>query len=141
MFKEVEDESLLKKIPLPIQEIPEDRELTETVILPTNLPIKLSKPQIRTSLRALTLESLFAAVFYSIIGSALLSNFLLELGAGPLEIGLLASIPQLVNLLQPLGAYLVDRSTSFNWYCMRHFHPGAATVGDSRASDLVGQLI
>jgi MFS family permease len=124
MFKEVEDESLLKKIPLPIQEISEDRELTETVILPTNLPInKLSKPEIRTSLRALTLESLFAAVFYSIIGSALLSNFLLELGAGPVEIGLLASIPQLVNLLQPLGAYLVERSSSFNWYCMIIFIP------------------
>ncbi|MBW4455579.1 MAG: MFS transporter [Nostoc indistinguendum CM1-VF10] len=123
MFQEVEDESLLKKIPLPIQEIPEDRELPETVIPPTNLPIKLSKPQIRTSLRALTLESLFAAVFYSIIGSALLSNFLLELGAGPVEIGLLASIPQLVNLLQPLGAYLVERSSSFNWYCMIIFIP------------------
>ena len=123
MFQEVEDESLLKNISLPIQEIPKDRELTETVILPTNLSIKLSKPQIRTSLRALTIESLFAAVFYSIIGSALLSNFLLELGAGPIEIGLLASIPQLVNLLQPLGAYLVERSISFNWYSMSIFIP------------------
>ena len=99
MFKEVEDESLVEKIPLPIQEIPEDRALTETVLLPTNLSVKLSKPQIRTSLRALTLESVFAAVFYTIIGSALLSNFLLELGAGPLEIGLLASIPPNLGLL------------------------------------------
>lgn len=123
MFKEVEDESLVKTLPLPIQENPEDRALTETVLLPTNPPLKLSKPQIRSSLRALTLESLFAAVFYSIIGSALLSNFLLELGAGAVEIGLLASIPQLVNLLQPLGAYLVDRSTTFHWYSMRIFIP------------------
>lgn len=123
MFKEVEDESLVEMIPLPIQEIPEDRALTETVLLSTNPPLKLSKPQIRSSLRALTLESLFAAVFYSIIGSALLVNFLLELGAGPVEIGLLASIPQLVNLLQPLGAYLVDRSTSFNRYCITIFSP------------------
>lgn len=123
MFKEVEDESLVETIPLPIQEIPEDRALTETLLFPTNSPLKLSKPQIRSSLRALTIESLLAAVFYSIIGSALLSNFLLELGAGALEIGLLASIPQLVNLLQPLGAYLVDRSTSFHWYSMRIFIP------------------
>ena len=123
MFKEVKDESLVEKIPLPIQEIPEDRALTETVLLPTNLPLKLSKPQIRSSLSALTIESLFAAVFYTIIGSALLSNFLLDLGAGPVEIGLLASIPQLVNLLQPLGAYLVDRSNSFHWYSMSIFIP------------------
>lgn len=123
MLQEVEDESLVETSPLPIQEIAEDRALTETVLFLTNLPLKLSKPQIRSSLRALTIESLLAAVFYSIIGSALLSNFLLELGAGPLEIGLLASIPQLVNLLQPLGAYLVDRSTSFHWYSMSIFIP------------------
>lgn len=123
MFKEVEDEILGEMNPLPIQDISEDKVLTKTVLLPTDPPLKLSKRQIRSSLRALTIESLFAAVFYSIIGSALLSNFLLELGAGPLEIGLLASIPQLVNLLQPLGAYLVDRSTSFHWYSMSIFIP------------------
>lgn len=123
MFQEVEDESLVEKLPLPIQEIAEDKALTETVLSPSALPLKLAKPQIRSSLRALTIESLLAAAFYSIIGSALLSNFLLELGAGPLEIGLLASIPQLVNLLQPLGAYLVDRSTSFHWYSMSIFAP------------------
>ena len=109
MFQEVEDESFVETMPLPIHEIAEDRAFTETVLLTQNPPLKLSKPQIRSSLRALTLESLFAAVFYSIIGGALLSNFLLELGAGAVEIGLLASIPQLVNFLQPLGAYLGDR--------------------------------
>ena len=123
MFQELEDESLVEMSPLPIQEIAEDRALSETVLLPTNSPLKLAKPQIRSSLKALTVESLLAAVFYSIIGSALLSNFLLELGAGPVEIGLLASIPQLVNLLQPLGAYLVDRRTSFHWYSMSIFIP------------------
>jgi hypothetical protein len=53
----------------------------------------------------------------------LLSNFLLELGAGAVEIGLLAAIPQITNLIQPLGAYLVDRSTSFRWYFIRIFVP------------------
>jgi Na+/melibiose symporter-like transporter len=110
--------------PVPIQEISEDRALTETVLFPTpKLLLKISKPEIRTSLRALTFESVFAAVFYSIIGGALLSNFLLELGAGPVEIGLLAAIPQMVNLLQPLGAYLVNRSTSFRWYFLCIFIP------------------
>jgi Na+/melibiose symporter-like transporter len=110
--------------PIPIQEISEDRTLTETVLFPTpKLFLKISKLEIRKSLKALTFESVFAAVFYSIIGGALLSNFLLELGAGPVEIGLLAAIPQMVNLLQPLGAYLVNRSTSFRWYFVCIFMP------------------
>ncbi|MBE8970323.1 MFS transporter [Nostocales cyanobacterium LEGE 12452] len=110
--------------PVPIQEISEDRALTETVLFPTpKLFLKISKPEIRQSLKALTYESVFAAVLYSIIGGALLSNFLLELGAGPVEIGLLAAIPQMVNLLQPLGAYLVNRITSFRWYFMCIFIP------------------
>ncbi|MDZ7956050.1 MFS transporter [Nostoc sp. DedQUE09] len=110
--------------PVPIQEISEDRALTETVLFPTaKLFLKISKPEIRQSLKALTYESVFAAVLYSIIGGALLSNFLLELGASPVEIGLLAAIPQMVNLLQPLGAYLVNRSTSFRWYFMCIFIP------------------
>ncbi|WP_341529463.1 MFS transporter [Nostoc sp. UHCC 0302] len=110
--------------PIPIQEILEDRTLTETVLFPTpKLFLKISKLEIRKSLKALTFESVFAAVFYSIIGGALLSNFLLELGAGPVEIGLLAAIPQMVNLLQPLGAYLVNRSTSFRWYFVCIFMP------------------
>lgn len=98
--------------PVPIQEISEDRALTETVLFPTpKLFLKISKPEIRQSLRALTYESVFAAVLYSVIGGALLSNLLLELGAGPVEIGLLAAISQMVNLLQPLGAYDVPLPT------------------------------
>lgn len=73
--------------PVPIQEISEDRALTETVLFPTpKLFVKIPKVQIRQSLRALTYESVFAAIFYSIIGGALLSNFLLELGAGWLKL-------------------------------------------------------
>ncbi|EGK87581.1 MFS transporter [Microcoleus vaginatus PCC 9802] len=103
--------------PLPLQEIQEDIALPETVLL-TTPPLKLSKPETRSSLRALTLESVFATLFYSIIGGALLSNFLLDLGAGPVEIGMLASIPQLVNLLQPFGAYIGDRLQSRHWYSL-----------------------
>jgi MFS family permease len=98
----------------------EDKALSQTV-LPAHPPCKIAKAQIRTSLRALTLESATATVFYSIIGGALLSNFLLELGASAVEIGLLASIPQMTNLLQPLGAYLGDRVKSRNWYSLLIF--------------------
>src|SRR3712207_3820702 len=113
MFEQQEDNILVETSPLPIQEIPKDRALTETKLPPaptTPKPaFKISKAEIRTSLRALTTEGAFATVFYSIIGGALLSNFLLDLGASTVEIGMLASIPQLTNLLQPLGAYVGDR--------------------------------
>jgi MFS family permease len=98
----------------------EDKALSETVF-PLKPPLKISKREIRTSLRALTTEAGFATVFSSIIGGALLSNFLLDLGASTVEIGLLASIPQLTNLLQPLGAYLGDRIKSRNWYSLLIF--------------------
>jgi len=122
MFGQQEDDILVEMIPLPIHEIPEDRALTETILPPApKLPFKISKPEIRKSLRALTTEGGFATVFYSIIGGALLSNFLLDLGASTVEIGLLASIPQLTNLLQPLGAYLGDRLKSRHWYSLLIF--------------------
>jgi MFS family permease len=98
----------------------EDKALSDTVF-PLKPPLKISKREIRTSLKALTTEAAFATVFSSIIGGALLSNFLLELGASAVEIGMLASIPQLTNLLQPLGAYLGDRIKSRNWYSLLIF--------------------
>jgi MFS family permease len=98
----------------------EDNALSKTG-LPANPPCKIAKAQIRTSLRALTTEAGLATVFSSIIGGALLSNFLLELGASTVEIGLLASIPQMTNLLQPLGAFLGDRVKSRNWYSLLIF--------------------
>src|SRR4028119_1171145 len=96
---------------------PENRALSETVF-PPKPPQKIPKREIRTSLKALTTEGGFATVFASIIGGALLSNFLLDLGASTVEIGLLASIPQLTNLLQPLGAYLGDHIKSRHWYSL-----------------------
>ncbi len=91
--------------------------------MPLKPPLKIAKADIRTSLKALTTEGGFATVFSSIIGGALLSNFLLDLGASAVEIGLLASIPQLTNLLQPLGAYIGDRIKSRNWYSLLIFGP------------------
>ena len=116
----VVEEFQLTEKDLVLQVEQEDRALSETVF-PPKPPQKISKREIRTSLRALTTEAGFATVFSSIIGGALLSNFLLDLGASAVEIGLLASIPQLTNLLQPLGAYLGDRIKSRNWYSLLIF--------------------
>ncbi len=120
--KKEEAHGLLETTPLSLQEIQEDIASLETTLL-THPPLKLSKPETRSSLRALTFEGASGTLFYSIIGGALLSNFLLDLGAGPVEIGMLASIPQLVNLLQPFGAYLADRMQSRYWYSMCIFGP------------------
>ena len=120
--KKEEAHSLLETKPLSLEEIQEDIASLETGLL-THPPLKLSKLETRSSLRALTFEGASGTLFYSIIGGALLSNFLLDLGAGPVEIGMLASIPQLVNLLQPFGAYLADRMQSRYWYSMCIFGP------------------
>ncbi|MEG4589518.1 MFS transporter [Microcoleus sp. MOSTC5] len=144
MLHPQEDKILVETSPLAslaIQEIPDHKALSEPV-LTTNPHLKIPKRDIRKSLKALTTEGAFATVFYSIIGGALLSNFLLDLGASTVEIGLLASIPQLTNLLQPLGAYLGDRIKSRHWYSLLIFGssrlpwllivPGIWLVGSSR---------
>ncbi|MBD2256704.1 MFS transporter [Pseudanabaena sp. FACHB-2040] len=80
------------------------------------VPPQEDKDSIRDSLQASTLDGLFATIFTTTTGGVLLSNLLVELQASPTQIGLLASIPMLANLLQPLGAYLSNRSRSRRWY-------------------------
>jgi MFS family permease len=92
-------------------------------ILPATEPHKLSKLLIRSSLKASTWDAVFATIFGSITGGVLLSNFLLQLGATPVEIGMLSSMPMMVNLLQPLGAHLAERTTSRQWYDLAIFVP------------------
>ena len=88
-----------------------------SVLSPNQLD-KISKHAIRTSLKASTVDGVFAAVFSSITSGVLLTKFLLEMGAGSVEVGLLSSIPMLLNLLQPLGASFAERTTSFHFYCL-----------------------
>lgn len=63
----------------------------------------------RQSLRASILDGTFSAVFENIVRGVLISNFLLGLGAGTFEVGLLTSIPMMAHLLQPLGAYWSEK--------------------------------
>jgi MFS family permease len=83
------------------------------------------KDAIRTSLKASTLDGVFAGVFGVTTSGILLSNFLLALDASPVVFGMLSSIPMLVNLVQPLGAYLSERSSS-------RFHYSLKTNGIAR---------
>ncbi len=110
MNSEIKDEISFLTSPVTFEQT-QQRILAESVLVAEETQ-KISKPEIRSSLRASTIEGVFATLFYSIIGGVLLSNFLLDLDASPVFIGLLASIPQLLNLFQPLGAYFADRSQS-----------------------------
>jgi MFS family permease len=82
-----------------------------------------SKNALRASLRASTLDGVFATVFSNGVGGVLLSNFLIELHASPTEIGLLSSIPMLANLIQPIGAVLSERTTSRHNYSLWIYGP------------------
>jgi len=86
------------------------------LVLPAKTALKISKQDIRSTLKASTIDGVFATVFESATGGVLLSNFLLQLGASSVEIGILSAIPMVVNFLQPLGAYIADRTTSRHWY-------------------------
>jgi MFS family permease len=77
-----------------------------------------AKDEIRTSLEASTLDGAFAALFSNVTGGVLLTSFLLELGASQTEIGLLAAVPMLANLMQPIGAYCSEQTTSRHYYCL-----------------------
>ena len=77
-----------------------------------------SKLKTRRSLKASTLDGAFSSAFESIVKGVLISNFLLGLGAGALEVGMLTSIPMMAHLLQPLGAYFSEKATSRHLYCL-----------------------
>jgi MFS family permease len=83
----------------------------------------LLKTSIRNSLRASTIDGVFAAIYSSITGGVLVTNFLMDLGASTVQIGLVASIPLAANLLQPLGAYFSEQKASRHWYCLWIYVP------------------
>ncbi len=96
-----------------------DSQLTDQPSADQQTAAGLPKPDIRQSLKASTLDGTFSSAFENIVRGVLISNFLLGLGAGAFEVGLLASIPMLAHLLQPLGAYFSEKATSRHLYCLR----------------------
>ncbi|WP_293129003.1 MFS transporter [Microcoleus sp. bin38.metabat.b11b12b14.051] len=102
--------------PLSLQ-TPEILEKTSSqLVLPAKTALQISKQDIRSTLRSSTLDGVFATIFESATTGVILSSFLLQLGATSVEIGILSAIPMVVNFLQPLGAYIADRTTSRHWY-------------------------
>ncbi|MEO3704240.1 MFS transporter [Trichormus azollae] len=99
-------------------EIPQIDSLTTVLSSESKSSSRFPENPIRTSLQASTLDAIFAMIFSITTGGILLSNFLVELDASPVVFGLLSSIPMLVNLIQPLGAYISERTTSRFQYSM-----------------------
>ncbi len=64
---------------------------------------------IRRAMRLSTLDGIFAVQYTTLTTATLLVGFLLALGATAAQIGLVAMLPLLGGLLQPLGAELVRR--------------------------------
>ncbi|HWR82716.1 MAG TPA: MFS transporter [Candidatus Deferrimicrobium sp.] len=65
---------------------------------------------VRKWLTYVTVEGACATVFIVLTGGAFLTGLALHLGASDFEIGLLAAIPFLAQVMQLLSAYLVDRT-------------------------------
>lgn len=95
--------------------------ISELAATPASSAIAIKKDAIRTSLKASTMDSVFAAVFSITTTGILLSNFLVALGASPVIFGMICSIPMVVNLVQPVGAYLSELTTSrFRYSILTH---------------------
>jgi MFS family permease len=109
--------------------VPHSAEILDNALaepLPSLTPspvVKLAKDAIRKSLEASTADGIFAAIYSNVTAGVLLTNFAMDLGASATQIGLLASIPLVANLLQPLGAYLSEQCTSRHWYCLGVYIP------------------
>jgi MFS family permease len=106
---------------------PEVVQITSSKTVASHHPDKTSsrvtKDAIRTSLRASTVDAILSTVFSITTSGILLSNFLVDLHASPVVFGTLSSIPMLVNLAQPIGAYLSERTTSRFQYCLWIYGP------------------
>ncbi|MBD2138166.1 MFS transporter [Anabaena sp. FACHB-1237] len=92
---------------------------------PGKIRTRFAKKLIRNSLRASTIDAIFASVFSLGTGGVLLSNFLVELNATPVIFGMLSSIPMIVNFIQPIGAYISEKTHS-------RFQYSLVTFGASR---------
>jgi MFS family permease len=97
--------------------------MTDAGVVDTPVTALSAKNSIRSSLKASTLDGVFAAAYSNVTGGVLLTNFILDLGASATQVGLLASIPLVANLLQPLGAYWSEQTSSRHWYCLGIYAP------------------
>ena len=64
------------------------------------------------------LTTIFMAITGSMVGSVFLTSFFLKIGATSLEIGILASLPQLAYIGQFLGSYHIEKYGNRKKFCI-----------------------
>jgi hypothetical protein len=69
----------------------------------------LSDQDVRHGLRVMTWEGIVSLAMFSVTTSGLLAGFVLALGANNLQIGILAAIPFIMQLLQIPAIWLVEQ--------------------------------
>jgi MFS family permease len=69
----------------------------------------LTEAEVRRGLRMMTMEGMASAAMFSVITSGLLAAFALALGASNFQIGVLAAIPSITQILQIPAIALVER--------------------------------
>ena len=74
--------------------------------------------QLQTDLSLSVREGALNTIFATLIGGTFLVGFALELGATKTQIGLLAALPPLLNLVQILGSYFVTKVGSSKRVCV-----------------------
>jgi MFS family permease len=82
--------------------------------------------RIRQTLRLSTVEGAITTVFLNWTSGAVLTGYLIFLGAGPMALAAVASVPLLVQVLNPLLAWVANRQSH-----RMVFMSAAATVGRS----------
>lgn len=70
----------------------------------------LAPSEVRSGLKLSLIEGVFAQVHITVTAGAFLTGFALLLGAGNITLGIAAAIPFLIQPLQLLGAWLIERS-------------------------------
>jgi MFS family permease len=78
----------------------------------------------RRALSSITFEGAFSNVFVIVTGGAFLSGLAIFLGAGDFEIGLLASIPFLSQVMQLCSGYLADLTGGYKTLAIRGLTAG-----------------
>lgn len=81
---------------------------------PTSPPRIVSAPgtrhvRVRNTLWISVIEGSFTTVFFTWTSGAVLTGYLLHLGAGPLALGAVASAPLLAQVINPLAAWIATR--------------------------------
>jgi len=73
-------------------------------------PPKRPSSFVARCMRLSTWDGIFAIQYTTLTGGAMLTAFLLTLGASELQIGLVAAFPLLFGMVQPLGAEIIRRN-------------------------------